>query len=474
MGTVHAKDQMKTPQDPIDRSFGSGYHPCEQNLPESRTLLLDGIVARVDKVNIEGVVRTNDDLLKLSVRDLFTAGSFDEVVKKAQSVRGKLHKLGCFQSISIHIDTSNGPGASPNGYEVTYQVQELKRVNGGVSSSVSDNECVLVVTAALPNVWGKGEHLRGDYTFGYNRTRTINLTYMKPYLTENNLVGQYSLYQNDFEWPMSGYKVLSRGLLFDFAFDSLIKNQVWNQRLQWEGDWRELGVGNRYASFEVRENAGHTLKSAVKHIISRDLRDSNVFPSCGSLVKVVTELAGAGGNVAFLKNELKLQSNWALNDGLVTVQLSFNAGVMKSLDDNKPPMVCDNFFLGGPLTLRGFDMRGVGPNSDGSFTGGESYWSSGFHIYTPLPFIPVSGGFGELFRTHFFVNCGNVGNFSLSDLPATWEEQKNTLRLVSGLGLAMRIGQVARIELNYCVPLKSESSDATVEGFQFGVGVDFL
>ena len=38
---------------------------------------------------------------------------------------------------------------------------------------------------------------------------------------------------------------------------------------------------------------------------------------------------------------------------------------MKSLDLNKELLINDKFWLGGPLTLRGFSMKGVGPHSNG-------------------------------------------------------------------------------------------------------------
>jgi outer membrane protein assembly factor BamA len=47
------------------------------------------------------------------------------------------------------------------------------------------------------------------------------------------------------------------------------------------------------------------------------------------------------------------------------LQLSLAGGVMKSLNPNKDVNIGDRFFLGGPLTLRGFNMKGLGPHSDG-------------------------------------------------------------------------------------------------------------
>lgn len=44
---------------------------------------------------------------------------------------------------------------------------------------------------------------------------------------------------------------------------------VWktNQTLKWEGVWRELGCLARTASFAVREESGHSLKSSLSVFI---------------------------------------------------------------------------------------------------------------------------------------------------------------------------------------------------------------
>ena len=48
----------------------------------------------------------------------------------------------------------------------------------------------------------------------------------------------------------------------------------------------------------------------------------------------------------------------------------------------------------------------------GDYLGGEAYCAGGLHLYTPLPFRPGKGGFGDLFRTHFFLNAGNLCNLN--------------------------------------------------------------
>lgn len=102
--------------------------------------------------------------------------------------------------------------------------------------------------------------------------------------------------------------LLLRLSLVFFICNFLFVFQV-KHNISWDGMWRTMGVGNKYASFEVRKDSGHTFKSSLKHIVTSDTRDSPIFPTGGSLIKLTTELAGLGGDVAYLKNEFNFQIN---------------------------------------------------------------------------------------------------------------------------------------------------------------------
>lgn len=75
---------------------------------------------------------------------------------------------------------------------------------------------------------------------------------------------------------------------------------------------------SRSTSFDVREQTGLNLKSALRHILSIDLRDDLIFPSHGSLFQVTSELAGLGGDVGFVKNEAFVQGNYSLYEDYVS------------------------------------------------------------------------------------------------------------------------------------------------------------
>ena len=80
-------------------------------------------------------------------------------------------------------------------------------------------------------------------------------------------------------------------------------------------------------------------------------------------------------------------------------------------------------------------------------------------------------GFADNFKTHVFLTAGNLGNFRLSgDMGRNLEHVTQDFRLSYGLGLAVKLGGVARIELNYCVPVKvlSSSGSSLTSNFKRG------
>ena len=98
-----------------------------------------------------------------------------------------------------------------------------------------------------------------------------------------------------------------------------------------------------------------------------------------------------------------------------------------------------------------------------------------------LSFLPIlaAAGFLDLFRMHTFLNAGNLMSdyqfdVSSKSLQANIDEAVQDFRLTYGLGLAFKLGGIARIELNYVVPLRTQKGDKPAPGLQFGVGVDFL
>lgn len=115
---------------------------------------------------MEGLGRTKNDIVESVVKDIFTAETFEDVLFKTHKARMKLDQLNLFRNIAVHIDISRGRKATPDGLEVTFQVKELRRLVGGVTTEIgNNNEGSLVVGLKAPNMAGRGERVQADYRF---------------------------------------------------------------------------------------------------------------------------------------------------------------------------------------------------------------------------------------------------------------------------------------------------------------------
>lgn len=236
----------------------------------------------------------------------------------------------------------------------------------------------------------------------------------------------------------------------------------------------------------IRKEVGHSLKSSINHVFVRERRDDILLPSNGHYLRIAQELSGlfGVGNAHFFKTELESQFCHQFGGGQLlkdketdeflgvhpgfVMSTTFRAGWLANLsDDAKASTVSDRFLLGGPLSIRGFRNAGVGPRDYRDALGGNMYWAAGISAIAPLPRLE-----SKPLRAHAFVNAG-------TNVPAgqcfksTAEKLTKSPSVSVGLGLIYR-HSIARIELNYCVPLTAAKGDQIKRGLQLGIGLNFL
>lgn len=457
MGTVHAKSLDREDHDEHDEpGTGDGVD-------------LQSLKAQVQRVHVTGLGRTKDDIVISSVSDVFKARDFQTVILKIHEARTKLEGLGCFKGVDVLIDTYEGQDAIKEGIEVTFDVQELNLVGARVSTAIGANEAIANGGAAAKNIFGRGEEFSASYAHGTKRTTSFGVNYVKPFHNPSKTKLTTSLYQSYLEAGWSSYKEIDRGVLLGLSFNTAPNV---SQQLELDTAWRQLSCLSKSAAFAVREHCGHTLKSAVRHELALDTRDDIIFPSDGQLFRIKNEVAGFGGNIGFLKNEASAQVNVPLPFSMV-LQGSASAGHMMPLN-SKGITIADRFTMGGPMTLRGFQMGGIGPHSDNCALGAEMFWNAGLHLFAPLPLLR-SGSFTDRFRLHCWTNLGNIGDWKLGDRS---RQQLSTvvrdMRLSYGVGLAVNVAGLARVEVNYCLPLLHRRGDRLQPGMQFGIAADAL
>lgn len=208
-----------------------------------------------------------------------------------------------------------------------------------------------------------------------------------------------------------------------------------------------------------------------------------LLPANGHYIRLAQEFAGlfGVGNAHFFKTELETQFCKQFGGGQLlmddkeflgvhpgyVLSSTFRAGWLANLsDDPKASTVSDRFLLGGPLSVRGFRNAGIGPRDYKDALGGNMYWAAGVSAIAPLPRLE-----SKPLRAQLFVNAG-------TNIP--WKTGTNTAQALTqspsisaGFGLIYR-HSIARIELNYCVPLTAARGDQIKRGLQLGIGLNFL
>lgn len=462
------RNQIKNSAKSVSKTMGlSSSHHKEAHLGGAKkgNVDLSRFAARVDSVNVGGLGRTYDDYVNRAVQNLFKAKTFNEVVIEVKRSMQQLEELGIYKSLNARIDVSHGKNASENGYEVSFNGVELSRLTGKIGTEIGQNEGAVTAELATPNIFGRGERLAFHVGYSNHKTTDINIKLTKPFY--HTFLGDYKpetsiiLSKYSAEYPWSKYRTENLGVILETAF--LLPAPV-QHTVQLDTSFREIGLTGRQVPLFLRKNCGPRMATILRHTCTIDERDSITFPSRGIFLRSTHEIAGlAGGNVGYKSINTHAEINVPFFAG-ISAQFCGRFGYILPAKMSPPVPISSLFTLGGPQSLRGYVMAGAGNHVDGIPTGAHSYMAAGAHLWTPLPFFSRQG-FANLFRLHLFLNCGKTDSFTID---------ANDLASVYGLGMAVRIGERARIEFNYCEPLTNKNSQYLKKGFQFGIGFDFI
>lgn len=140
-----------------------------------------------------------------------------------------------------------------------------------------------------------------------------------------------------------------------------------------------------------------------------------------------------------------------------TFSITARAGA-KLHGDEMPEIMA--YRLGGPYSIRGYRMNGVGS--------GESFLMGSAELATPLPFVDrLKWEFVKNLRLTFFVDAGKVFDPTISnvlfDRPAH--------AITAGIGLRIHIPGIGPVSVDYGLPITNPGSYGSEHGyFTFGTG----
>lgn len=227
------------------------------------------------------------------------------------------------------------------------------------------------------------------------------------------------------------------------------------------------------ASLSIKRLAGHSIKSSLSHLYTRDTRDDPFTATQGHYLKVLQEYAGLGGDAQHYKIETEAQMSRTFAPGWA-YSLAAQGGLLRSLT-NVSPLFCDRFQLGGPVSLRMFRFNSLGPKDGLDSLGGDVFYSLGASLFAPIPRCthwPL--------KVHAF---GNIGQLIQLDATQSLLHSSNQRLLGSelfatpsssiGVGLMYRQGNL-RAEINFGLPVTMRAGDGARKGVQLGIGVSFM
>ncbi|KAJ3294022.1 hypothetical protein HK104_004013 [Borealophlyctis nickersoniae] len=443
---------------------------------------------RVNSIRIEGAQYTRGTVIERLVKPILQSQNLGDVISESREACQRLRRLGVFRDVGVTLDTAGGRG---DAVDVVLTVNEGPRVYARQAVDVGNYEGNMNLTLKLSNLSGTGEsfemnaaygletsvplHKDSDPPFASQTGTSFQLLFGKPVLPAPRF-GKAAHSESDARVEV-GVSKTNRNLSLFASHEEKVQGIAARYKVSnpldgshvfsYNLDWRQVHSIAKEASWSVRKDGGHSLKSAVSHTFTRDRRDDPMLPTQGHYVKTTQEIAGLGGDVQFAKGEVEGQYAFPLGLGF-SVTSSLRAGLVLPWK-GQGTRINDRFTLGGPLTIRGFRQSGIGPKDHADTVGGDAFWAAGLSLFTPLPYLvdkPIKG--------HLFVNGGSL--IPVDTTKATQETVRDLIRSPSvstGLGLAVRFS-ILRLELNWCLPLIASQSDAVKPGLQFGIGLNYM
>lgn len=302
------------------------------------------------------------------------------------------------------------------------------------------------------------------------------------------------------EKPWASHEEVLKGGTVRFSW---LNRQRDTHSVEYSGSWRQITGLTADASPTIRQDAGDTIKSAIKHAFYRERRDNPQLPQSGYMVRTGLELAGVGplgGDVAFSKGDLEVSGAVPIplpgvkGPSGISIGAGFRTGLLYPLPlgynfggKALPSRLNDRFLLGGPTDIRSFKPGGLGPHDGRDAVGGDAFAAGSVNMLFPLPYKGPDSGL----RFQLFANGGRLvalkSKLKSQDTPeglsggmvrngvlnAVGELFNGPPSFAAGVGLVYA-HPVARFELNFGLPVVVRRGELVTKGVQLGVGINFL
>ncbi|MDO9533101.1 MAG: outer membrane protein assembly factor BamA [Deltaproteobacteria bacterium] len=326
-----------------------------------------------ERIDIGGNVKTRDKVVRRELRvyeqDLFSATNLKESIKN-------LRRLEYFEDVNF----ATTPGSAPDRMNLKITVKERPTGTFGLGAGYSTQDRLVgMVEVSQNNLFGRGQQLKLSGVIG-SISHRIRASFTEPYLFDRPL----ALGIDAFNWEReyTEYTRVSKGGVLRLSHPLKWKYT----RLFWMYRFENVSLNNlQYGASPVLVQASQIHNtSATSFVIRRDSRDSLFAATKGSDNSLSFELAGLGGDTAFVRYIAETGWYFPLKWSMVAVSHA-RAGGMNKLSWGAMPAY-ELFYLGGIDTIRGFKYAEISPRdpNTGDRIGGNRFLQFNQELRFPL------------------------------------------------------------------------------------------
>lgn len=470
-GDVFSRKQATESADRIEAALADiGYAfaevtPVPEVDEESRQININYFIepgkrTYVRRITFTGNSGTNDETLRREMRQLEAAPYAKSAIERS---RVRLARLPYIEE--AEVDTQPVAGTDDL-VDIAFRVKERPpgSVQFGVGYSGSSG---FLITGQVTHTNFLGTGNRLDASLENNViSRAINLSWTDPYFTEDGISQTVSAFYRESESVIrysSGFNsnILGMNLTYGIPLSEFVSLRagfgVEEVALEtFPGTTSDevlrfvVNNGTRYSEFQARTG------------ISYDSRNRTFFATRGALHALSVDIAVPGSDIQYFSTNYRAQTYIPLPLNL-TGELKGSVGYVDGYgkDSDVPPY--ENFFAGGPRTVRGYRDGSLGPLDTPYLNpyGGKLRTTLQANMIIPMPIESD----GRSTRLTGFFDIGNVfakpGDFEFDQL-----------RQSAGISFAWFTPFLGLLEMSYAFPLNDKAGDRT-DRFQITFGSGF-
>ena len=310
------------------------------------------------KILFTGNNLTQDFVLRREMRQFEGAWSSNNSIE-AGKVR--LERLGYFKE--VEVETVPVPNTDDQ-IDIIYSVEEETTGSVGGNVGYSDFGLMLGFNLQEQNFLGSGNTVG----IGINKniySESYNISFLDPYATKDAVSLGYNIYfrETDYgEYNVANYLSNSQGFGLQFGYPI---SDIQRINLGLTYDKTDIDIGSQPAR-EIWDfiNAEGSVFETLNLQTSwqRITLNRGMFPTNGSSTVLSLSSTIPGGDIDYARLNIRQKLYRPINQNLV-FGFNIELGYLSAFGDTEETPFFQNFYAGGPRSLRGFESNTLGPRS---------------------------------------------------------------------------------------------------------------